>query len=82
LPHVLNLGFDGLDSEAVMLAWKGVVAVSNGSACTSHSYTPSHVLLGMGMDRARVDEALRLSWSYLTELPDVEAMVAGVAGLR
>lgn len=82
LPHVLNLGFDGLDSEAVMLAWKGVVAVSNGSACTSHSYTPSHVLLGMGMDRARVDEALRLSWSYLTELPDLEAMVAGVAGLR
>jgi hypothetical protein len=36
----------------------------------------------MGMERARVDEALRLSWSYLTELPDLDTMVAGVAGLR
>ena len=82
LPHVVNLGFEGLDSEAVMLAWKGVVAVSNGSACTSHAYTPSHVLMGMGMAREQVDEALRLSWSYLTEMPDLNAMVAAVAGLR
>lgn len=66
LPHVLNLSFPGLDSEAVMLAWKGLAAVSNGSACTSHSYEPSHVLKAMGLDADRLRGALRISWCHLT----------------
>ena len=82
LPHVVNLGFDGLDSEAVMLAWKGTVAVSNGSACTSHAYTPSHVLEAMGLGPARIAQALRLSWSHLTPEPDLAAMVAAITTLR
>jgi cysteine desulfurase len=81
-PHVVNLGFPGLDSEAVMLAWKGTIAVSNGSACTSASYTPSHVLVAMGLDRARVDEALRLSWCHLTPEPDWTAVVRAIESLR
>jgi cysteine desulfurase len=81
-PHVVNLGFPGLDSEAVMLAWKGVVAVSNGSACTSASYTPSHVLVAMGMDRARIDEAMRISWCHMTPEPDWRDVVRAVEGLR
>lgn len=82
LPHVLNLSFPGLDSEAVMLAWKGLAAVSNGSACTSHSYAPSHVLLAMGLDADRGRGALRLSWSHLTgEVPwqDLAAVVRRMA---
>src|SRR5262249_4137536 len=42
--HVLNVSFPGVDSEALMLALKDVVAISNGAACTSASYAPSHVL--------------------------------------
>lgn len=63
---ILNLSFPGLDSEAIMLALKPLVAISNGSACTSHSYTASHVLTAMNLDAERVRGAIRLSWSHLT----------------
>lgn len=67
LPHVLNVSLPGIDSEAAIVALKGMVAVSNGSACTSASYDPSHVLVAMGLERERIDSALRLSWCHLTE---------------
>lgn len=69
LPHVLNFSIEGLDSEAVMVALKGLVAVSNGSACTSHSYRPSHVLLAMDLPDDAVGGAIRMSWCHMT--PDV-----------
>ena len=70
LPHTLNLSFPGLDSEALMLALKDVIAVSNGSACTSQSYEPSHVLKTMGLADSDIQGAVRLSWCYMTEDPD------------
>ncbi|OAD18998.1 Cysteine desulfurase IscS [Candidatus Thiomargarita nelsonii] len=65
LPHVINFSVDGLDSEAAMLALKGLVAISNGSACTSSNYTPSHVLKAMG--ETEIQGALRMSWCHRTE---------------
>ncbi len=53
-----------------MLALKDVVAVSNGSACTSQSYEPSHVLKTMGLSDSDIQGAVRLSWCYMTEDPD------------
>lgn len=64
-----------------MLAWKGLAAVSNGSACTSHSYAPSHVLQAMGLDAERVRGALRISWCHLTDAVDWEGMAAAVRQL-
>ena len=69
LPHSVNLSFSGINSEALMLALKGVVAISNGSACTSQSYEPSHVLTEMGLSEDRIDSAIRLSWCHMTEEP-------------
>lgn len=66
LYNTLNLTFGDLDSEAVMLALKGVAALSNGSACTSHDYRPSHVLQAMALPEATISGALRLSWCHLT----------------
>lgn len=66
LPHVLNFSIDGLDSEAVMVALKGLAAISNGSACTSQSYEPSHVLKAMNLSDSEVEGAIRMSWSHLT----------------
>lgn len=66
LPHVLNFSIDGIDSEALMLALKEIAAVSNGSACTSQSYEPSHVLEAMGLPEDRIQGAVRISWCHLT----------------
>lgn len=66
MPHVLNLSFPGVDSEALIVALKELIAFSNGSACTSHSYEPSHVLKSMGLEPDRIQEAVRLSWCHTT----------------
>ena len=65
LPNVINVRFVGLDSEFLMLKWKNEIAVSNGSACTSQSYSSSHVLKAMGLSDEASDECLRISWSHL-----------------
>ncbi|MEI7732305.1 MAG: cysteine desulfurase DndA [Verrucomicrobiota bacterium] len=70
LPNTLNIAIPGLDSEAVMVALKDVIAISNGSACTSQNYTASHVLTAMGLSEDHIKGALRLSWCHLT--PDVD----------
>ena len=64
LPHVINLSIPGLDAEAAMMILRDIAAVSNGSACTSSSYEPSHVLTAMGFESQRIAEALRISWSH------------------
>jgi cysteine desulfurase len=83
MPHVLNLSIPGLDSEAVIVALKDIVAFSNGSACTSHSYQPSHVLKAMGLSAERTQQAIRLSWCHMTpEVPwnDVVGELARLKG--
>lgn len=79
LPHVLNFSIEGIDSEALIVALKDLVAVSNGSACTSQTYAPSHVLTAMGLPEQAVAGAVRLSWCHMT--PDVDwQAVAGRIG--
>ena len=70
LPHVLNLSLDGLNSEAVIVGLKDLIAISNGSACTSASYNLSHVLKAMRLPEDRILSALRISWCHMT--PDVD----------
>ena len=82
LPHVLNFSVPGVDSEALMLAIKDIAAVSNGSACTSQSYAPSHVLTAMGLPEEAVSGAVRLSWCHLTPDVDWHAMAARIDDLR
>ncbi len=79
--HVLNLAFPGIDSEALIVALKDLVAISNGSACTSSSYTPSHVIKAMGYGDDEANEAIRLSWCHLTPEVDWEAVAERVRNL-
>lgn len=67
VPHTLNFSVPGVDAEAAIVALKDVVAISNGSACTSQKYEPSHVLIAADIPKEQVDGALRFSWSHLTE---------------
>lgn len=82
LSHVMNFSVPGVDSEAVMVALKDIAAVSNGSACTSQNYTPSHVLEAMGLPQDAVSGAIRISWSHLTPDVDWQALASRIAGLR
>jgi cysteine desulfurase len=80
--HVLNVSFSGLDSEALIVALKDLVAISNGSACTSSSYTPSHVLKAMGMNDDEANACIRISWSHLTPKVDWEAVAERICLMR
>lgn len=66
VPHTLNFSVPGVDSEAAIVALKDLAAISNGSACTSQSYEPSHVLVAAGLSESQIAGALRLSWSHMT----------------
>jgi cysteine desulfurase len=69
-PYVVNFSIPGINSEAAMVKLKGIIAVSNGSACTSSSYTPSHVLTAMGLDSDRIAGAIRVSFGVQsTDIP-------------
>ena len=82
LPHVLNISFPGLDSEAVIVALKNHIAVSNGSACTSQSYDPSHVLESMELKKEIIQSAIRISWCHMTDEVDWDTVVNIMRKLR
>ncbi|MER6086829.1 cysteine desulfurase DndA [Streptomyces bluensis] len=72
VPHIVNLTFDGVDAEALIVMLKDQVAVATGSACTSASYTPSHVLTAMGLPEEVASNGLRLSW-FPSQATDLDA---------
>jgi cysteine desulfurase len=85
LPGNLNLGFEGVDGEALMMAMTRV-AVSSGSACTSTNPEPSHVLMAMGLDETRARASLRFGLGRGTTDAEIDeaamVVVAAVKRLR
>ena len=72
LSNTINVSFKGVESEALMLSSKQYCGISNGSACTSHDYSPSYVLKAMGLDEERLSEAIRISWGPKTVVEEIE----------
>jgi cysteine desulfurase len=58
----LNISIKGVVSEALMLSSKEFCGISNGSACTSKSYSLSYVLKAMGLPDERIENSIRISW--------------------
>ncbi|MDP2563886.1 cysteine desulfurase DndA [Pseudoalteromonas marina] len=81
-PFVLNFSVPGINSEAAMVMLKGIAAVSNGSACTSSSYTPSHVLTAMKLDEKRIAGAIRVSWGHMTESLPISEIIEKLEQLK
>ena len=74
LPHIVCLGVDGVEAEAVLLGLdQAGIAAHSGSACSSESLEPSPVLEAMGVDAQR---SLRLSVGWSTTEMDVAAFTA------
>lgn len=71
VPHIINVGFEGLDGEALVMALRGL-AVSTGSACNSASVDPSYVLTGIGLPRGRALASLRFSFGRFSTTEEID----------
>jgi len=87
VPNTTNIRFDGIDSDALLIALdlKGF-AVSSGAACSSGAPEPSHVLLAIGLNRLEARSSIRFSLGRSNTIEQVdalvEALVESVAHLR
>ncbi len=82
LPNTSNIAFDSVEAEGIlMLLDQARVCVSSGSACTTGSLDPSHVLLAMGCGVARARSSVRFSLGiYNTEM-EVDYLLKHLPGI-
>ncbi len=79
LPHLICLGIEGVEPQAVLLGLDAVgIAVHSGSACSSEALEPSPVLEAMGVD---ADRSLRVSVGWSTTDADVDALLEALPGV-
>jgi len=71
LPHNLHVSFDGVEGEALLMAL-GDIAVSTGSACSSGSQKPSHVLEAIGAVGERAGASIRFGLGRHTTDADID----------
>ena len=71
VPNILNLSFAGADGQLLLSALPGL-AISSGSACTSATMAPSHVLKAMSVDDVSALSSLRISFGRYTSMGEVE----------
>ena len=79
LPNIVHVLVDALESETLILRFdmRGF-GVSGGSACSSHSLEPSHVLKAIGIDADSAHGALRVSMGRYTTEADIDAFIEAV----
>jgi cysteine desulfurase len=70
VPGIVNLSFDGVEAESLMLGLRDL-AVSSGSACASATIEPSFVLRGIGLSDEQAHRALRFSFGRFTTEDEV-----------
>jgi len=76
LPNTTNIGFEFIEGEAILLMLdEKNIAASSGSACTSGSLTPSHVLRAMGVPFTFVQGSIRFSLSRYTTEKEIEYII-------
>ncbi|MDQ3488202.1 MAG: cysteine desulfurase [Acidobacteriota bacterium] len=93
VPNTTNISFEGVEAESLLIALdlEGI-AVSTGSACSSGTLEPSHVLRAMGLSAHRTQNSIRISLgavntdaeanAFIHKLPTVVAKLRTVTGMR
>lgn len=85
VPNIVNLAFDGVDGESLLMALRGL-AVSTGSACNSASVEPSYVLKGIGVPHSQALASIRFSFGRFTTIEEIDGAVGEIrralSGLR
>ena len=86
LPNNLNLSIEGVNGSALLLALQSVVAVSSGSACSSESTAPSHVLTALGRDEKLAHASLRFGIGRFNTPEEIKTVgktaIAAIESLR
>ena len=76
LPNTINIGFDGLQGDTLLVALDlDGVAVSTGSACSSGTGLPSHVLKAMGVPDETINSSIRFSLGEKTSKSQLETVI-------
>ena len=76
LPNTSNLSFEGIEAEGILLSLDELgICASSGSACTSGSLDPSHVLLAMGCSVARARGSVRFSLGIYNTQAEVDFLL-------
>jgi cysteine desulfurase len=79
LPNTANIAFEYIEGEAIlMLLNKAGIAASSGSACTSGSLEPSHVMRAMGIPYTAAHGTIRFSLSRYNTMQEVEEVIAAI----
>lgn len=79
LPHMTNLSFQWTEGHALLMALNKDIALSAGSACTSATLEPSHVLKAMGLDDDLAHSSLRFGLGRFTKKEEIAYAVAQIA---
>lgn len=79
-PGNLNISFDRVDAEALLMRVGDELALSSGSACTTRSIEPSHVIVALGDDPGRAETAVRIGFGRPTSTEEVETAAAILIG--
>ena len=86
LPNNLNISVEGVNGSALLLALQSVVALSSGSACSSESTAPSHVLTALGRDEKLAHASLRFGIGRFNTPEEIETVgetaIATIRSLR
>lgn len=78
VPHILNLRFDGVDSELFLTRIAAQLAISQTAACVSADTESSHVLKAIGLTRLQADSSFRFSFGRMTTHEEIEAAIAHI----
>lgn len=78
LPGNLNVSFEGVDGQALLLGLRGIVALSSGAACSTASTAPSPVLKALGREDRLAYASLRFGLGRFTTAAEIDQVVAGV----
>ena len=77
VPHNLNISFNYVEGESLIMAIKGL-AVSSGSACTSASLEPSYVLRALGRSDELAHSSLRMTIGRFTTEEEIDYAIASI----